>query len=358
MKITHDKDRFVNKLLTWYDNNKRSLPWRDHPTPYAVWVSEIMLQQTRVEAVKPYFHRFMQELPTLEALANCDDDRLAKLWEGLGYYHRVRNMKKCALICMERYNGTLPSDAAQLLQLPGIGLYTAGAIASIAYQIPVCAVDGNVMRVFSRVLYLEDDISAEAVKQKFRAIIQAYVPKRCDAFNQALMELGALVCIPNGAPHCDLCPLCSECIAYQRNDTMRLPIKKAKKQRTKEQHTVLILRYQNKVHVVKRAAQGLLADLYQFDFLDGYYSEAQIKEYCSDFATVQEMVSLPDAKHIFTHKEWYMQGWLVTVDQLHKTEGIWCTKEELLHSYAIASAFQTYKDIALNVLSGVNNNES
>lgn len=353
MNITHDKEKMVTELLAWYDTNKRSLPWRDNPTPYRVWVSEIMLQQTRVEAVKPYFYRFMKELPTLQALAECDDDRLIKLWEGLGYYNRVRNMKKCALICMERYEGELPRNVAQLLQLPGIGLYTAGAIASIAYHIPVCAVDGNVMRVFSRILYLEDDITAEAVKHKFRVIIQEYVPQRCDAFNQALMELGALVCVPNGAPHCDACPVQRECIAYQRHDTTRLPIKKAKKQRTIEKHTVIILLYRNKVHLIKRPAQGLLADLYQFDFLDGYYSKADIIKYYADFAAIKQIDALPEAKHIFTHKEWHMQGWLVTVDKPCLQSDLWCSKEELMHTYAVASAFQIYKEIALKALSGV-----
>ncbi len=358
MEYTHNKERMIYELLAWYDSNKRSLPWRDDPTPYAVWVSEIMLQQTRVEAVKPYFHRFMSELPTLPALAACDDDRLIKLWEGLGYYNRARNMKKCALLCMERYQGELPSDPAQLLQLPGIGLYTAGAIASIAYRIPVCAVDGNVMRVFARVLYLEDDITSEAVKHKFRAIIQAYVPKRCDAFNQALMELGALVCIPNGAPHCDKCPIQSECIAYQRNDTMRLPIKRAKKQRTKEEHTVLIFMHQNQVHLTKRPAQGLLADLYQFDFSEGYYTQAEIIKQCSGFAKIQAIQKLPDTKHIFTHKEWHMQGWLIQLSDVPQKDGIWCTHKELTETYAIASAFQVYKDIVLGALSGEKENES
>lgn len=358
MKIRHNKERMIKQLLDWYDSSKRSLPWRDHPTPYAVWVSEIMLQQTRVEAVKPYFHRFMSELPTLQCLAECDDERLIKLWEGLGYYNRVRNMKKCALICMERYNCKLPSDPAQLLQLPGIGLYTAGAIASIAYRIPVCAVDGNVMRVFSRVLYLEDDIASQAVKNKFSTIIQEYIPKRCDAFNQALMELGALICIPNGVPHCEKCPIQSECIAYQRNDVMRLPIKKAKKQRMIEQHTVLILVYQNQVHLMKRPSQGLLANLYQFDFMDGYYEKNEILQYCGTFAQVKDIYALSPAKHNFTHKEWHMQGWLVFLDSFSEKNGLWCSREELINTYAIASAFQKYKDIALNVLSGAYQNES
>ncbi len=357
MNTTHNKEKMNEKLLAWYDANKRSLPWRDHPSPYAVWVSEIMLQQTRVEAVKPYFNRFMQELPTLQALAECEDDRLIKLWEGLGYYNRVRNMKKSALICMERYHGQLPCEVAQLLQLPGIGLYTAGAIASIAYRVPVCAVDGNVMRVFARILYLEDDISSEAVKHKFRTIIQEYIPNRCDAYNQALMELGALICVPNGAPHCDRCPVSSECIAYQRNDTTRLPLKKAKKQRTIEQHTVLILLHQNKVHLTKRPNQGLLADLYQFDFLEGYFTENEIKKYCGAFATMKRIEPLPASKHIFTHKEWHMQGWLAVIDDLKYENDIWCYQHDLMHTYAIASAFHIYKDIALQALSGAKNNE-
>jgi len=358
MKPTHDRDRTVSKLLAWYDDNKRILPWRDHPTPYAVWVSEIMLQQTRVEAVKPYFQRFMKALPTLADLARCDDDQLIKLWEGLGYYNRVRNMKKCAIICMEQYQGELPADTAALLQLPGIGSYTAGAIASIAYRIPVCAVDGNVMRVFSRILSIEDDITKEATKQRFRTLLQEYVPKRCDAFNQAVMELGALICIPNGAPHCDICPVCDECIAYQCHDVKRLPIKSAKKKRTVEQHTVLVIVYQNKVHLLQRPTQGLLANLYQFDFLDGEFSKQDVKAYCNRFAHIKKMHSLPAAKHIFTHKEWHMKGWLIYIDSLYLQEGIWCDQAELLHTYAIASAFQVYKEIALQALEEVMSDES
>jgi len=358
MKPSHEKERFVEQLLTWYDEHKRILPWRDHPTPYRVWVSEIMLQQTRVEAVKPYYQRFLQALPTLKDLAMCEDDMLAKLWEGLGYYNRVRNMKKCAVICMDQYNGNLPADYDKLLELPGIGAYTAGAIASIAYHIPVSAVDGNVLRVFSRVLYSEDDILKETTKKKFQQIIQSYLPQRCDAFNQALMEIGALICVPNGTPLCHKCPVASECIAYQLHDQKRLPIKHRKKKRTVEQHTVLVMIYDHKVHLIKRPASGLLADLYQFDFLDGFADEETIQAYVESYGSIREILPLSDAVHIFSHKEWHMNGWLVFLQDLSKPNEVWVNAKQLRQSYAVASAFKVYKEACMTVLEGVISFES
>ncbi len=363
MKAKHDKQQLTKQLLQWYDENKRILPWREHPTPYAVWVSEIMLQQTRVEAVKPYFERFMKTLPDMYALAHCPDDDLAKLWEGLGYYHRVRNMKKCAQICVAQYDGNLPADYEQLLALPGIGAYTAGAIASIAYQIPVCAVDGNVLRVFSRVLGSEDDITKTQTKKNMQAIIQEYIPKRCDAFNQALMEIGALICIPNGAPHCDICPIQSECVAYRNGDQQRLPIKSPKQKRRIEVHTVAVILCDHRVHLIKRADQGLLAGLYQFDFFDGDVSRDAVSQYAKQFGTIQEIHPLPPAKHIFTHKEWHMNGWLIILtshdeNPINQTQGIWATVQELQHTYALPGAFQVYKEVCFNVLKGEITHES
>lgn len=353
MKITHDKQRFSAQLLAWYDQHKRILPWRDHATPYAVWVSEIMLQQTRVEAVKPYFHRFMKELPTLQDLALCEDEKLEKLWEGLGYYNRVRNMKKCAILCMERYGGQLPASYEELLQLPGIGAYTAGAIASIAYQIPVPAVDGNVLRVFARVLYMEDDIGKEATKKKFQAIIQTYLPQRCDAFNQALMEIGALICVPNGFPHCDQCPLASECIAYQKQDQLRLPIKQPKKQRTIEKLSVLVILCKQKVHLIKRPQQGLLANLYQFDLIEGSLSKEKALQQAAQIAHPIAIEPLANTKHIFTHKEWHMKGWLIHVEEPVGDSGLWASQTELLNTYAIPTALHVYKEACLQALEGM-----
>lgn len=346
MEKQHDKTSFTSKLLDWYDANARILPWREDVTPYRVWVSEIMLQQTRVEAVKPYFERFLKALPTLADLAAADEDTLSKLWEGLGYYNRVRNMKKCAMVCMECYGGELPATYEELLTLPGIGSYTAGAIASIAFHQPVPAVDGNVLRVFSRVLVSEDDILKESTKKKFQRIIQEYLPKeRSDAFNQALMEIGALICVPNAAPRCNICPIASECLGYQSGAAHRLPNKQAKKKRRIEKWTVIVFQYQDKVYLHQRANEGLLAGLYEFYMQEGWVKRKQLQE---QFPQAKHITPLPDAKHIFSHIEWHMKGWHIQLfDAAVPLPGSWVKHQELQEVYALPTALKVYKEAAL-----------
>ncbi len=341
MKREHSIEKFREQLLNWYDENRRILPWREDATPYRVWVSEIMLQQTRVEAVKPYFERFVKELPTLQDLSVASDDTLFKLWEGLGYYNRVMNMKKCAIECVEKHGGNLPSTYDELIQLPGIGAYTAGAIASIAYKQKVPAVDGNVLRVFSRVLISEDDILKESTKRKFQKIIMEYLPEdRSDAFNQALMEIGALICVPNAAPRCNICPVASECMGYQSGDAHRLPNKVVKKARKIDKKTVLVITYQNQVHLCQREEKGLLAGLYEFDVYEGYLTKNQIRDQFK--GNIKRMTALEDTKHIFSHVEWHMKGYLIELND--KTiDGIWCTKKEIEETYAIPTAYKVYK---------------
>lgn len=241
----------IEPLLNWFAGHARVLPWREEPTPYRVWVSEIMLQQTRVEAVKPYFERFTKRLPDVKALAECPEDELLKLWEGLGYYNRVRNMQKAAIQVMEAYGGKLPADYEELLKLKGIGSYTAGAIASIAYQIPVPAVDGNVFRVLTRVAADDTDI----MKPSFRTLLEKelrevmHEMETPGAFNQALMELGATVCVPNGAPLCKQCPWNSLCLARKEERIAELPVKTKAKARRIEKRTVLVIRDNDKVAI-------------------------------------------------------------------------------------------------------------
>ena len=341
MKREHSIEKFREQLLNWYDENRRILPWREDATPYRVWVSEIMLQQTRVEAVKPYFERFVKELPTLQDLSVASDDTLFKLWEGLGFYNRVMNLKKCAIECVEKHGGNLPSTYDELIQLPGIGAYTAGAIASIAYKQKVPAVDGNVLRVFSRVLISEDDILKESTKRKFQKIIMEYLPEdRSDAFNQALMEIGALICVPNAAPRCNICPVASECMGYQSGDAHRLPNKAVKKARKIDKKTVLVITYQNQVHLCQREEKGLLAGLYEFDVYEGYLTKNQIRDQFK--GNIKRMTALEDTKHIFSHVEWHMKGYLIELND--KTiDGIWCTKKEIEETYAIPTAYKVYK---------------
>lgn len=213
------------RLLSWYAGSARVLPWREEPTPYRVWVSEIMLQQTRVEAVKPYYERFLNALPTVEALAQAPEELLLKLWEGLGYYNRVRNLQKGAQVVMERYGGKVPASFEELRSLPGVGDYTAGAVASIAFGIPVPAVDGNVLRVISRVLSRRDNILDPKVKRRVEEEIRAILPPQVGDFNQSLMELGALICLPGGAPKCLLCPLREVCRGFAQGTAPELPVK-------------------------------------------------------------------------------------------------------------------------------------
>lgn len=334
-----DNKQLTKDLLAWYDANARILPWREEPTPYRVWVSEIMLQQTRVEAVKPYFERFIEALPDIDALAHAKEDTLRKLWEGLGYYHRVSNMKKAAIQCMERYQGQLPSTYDELLTLSGIGSYSAGAIASIAFKQPVPAVDGNVLRVFSRVWIIQDDILKESTKKKFQKLLMDVIPNdRPDAFNQAVMEIGAMVCVPNAAPKCHICPLAPHCKGYQQGVMTTLPIKAGKKKRTIEKKYIDVVIFDGLVLLQQRDKEGLLAGLYEFNTFD-YAQEEAIFLSTLD---IEKIVPLKDSKHIFTHKEWHMSGKLVFIKQ--KIKGNFVSIEELENQYAIPTAYKAYKE--------------
>lgn len=343
------EQEFTKDLLYWYNKNKRDLPWRKQATSYYVWISEIMLQQTRVEAVKPYFLRFIQELPTLFDLANASDDVLHKLWQGLGYYNRVKNMKKCAQICVEKYQGNLPSTYQELLELPGIGPYTAGAIASIAFDKKVVAIDGNVLRVFSRILCLEDDILKNSTKKKFQAIIETYLPDEdCGDFNQALMELGAMICIPNGAPLCNICPVQKYCKGYKEGKAHLLPIKTIKKGRRQEDKTIVLIVSNHQVVLHKRK-EGLLQGLYEYTTFSKKMSEAELKRELMIDYHIEKIQPLPEAKHVFSHVEWHMQGYLVEVEAFQK-EDLTSTKQQLETIYAIPTAFKEYTKVCLSYL--------
>ena len=273
----------VKPLTEWYRQNKRSLPWRDRHNAYYTWVSEIMLQQTRVEAVKPYFRRFTEELPDPAALAECPEEKLLKLWEGLGYYNRVRNMQIAAQTVVEEYDGVLPASYEKLLSLKGIGSYTAGAIASIAYDIPVPAVDGNVLRVITRIIEDDGDIMKQSVKKRIENKLQEIMPGEYPGdFNQALMELGAVVCVPNGEPKCDVCPVAFCCGARAHGTIDRFPVKAQKKDRKLEDRTVLVIQDGEKTAIRRRPSRGLLAGLYELPNLKGHLSEEEVLESLGD----------------------------------------------------------------------------
>lgn len=354
-----DKERLAfayGPLLSWYRKNKRDLPWRENKDAYRIWISEIMLQQTRVEAVKPYYFRFMEHFPTVAALADAPDEELMKCWEGLGYYSRARNLKKAAGIVVEQHGGTLPASYQELLALPGIGSYTAGAIASIAYEIPAPAVDGNVLRVLSRVTGSRDDILKQSTKKRMENLVSEVIKEgEAGDFNQALIETGATVCVPNGEPLCDSCPFYTVCAARTGGVIGEIPVKTPKKKRKIEEKTVLLLKYGEKIAIRKRGAEGLLASLYEFPNVAGTLEEKDVREMVKHVESVE---MLPQAKHIFSHIEWHMSGYLVklgrepddvaagiSAESLNTDEEpiIFAEWEELRQKYSIPSAFAAYK---------------
>lgn len=305
-------------LLKWYDKHKRILPWREEPTPYRVWVSEIMLQQTRVEAAKPYFERFMEALPDIPALAGADEETLLKLWEGLGYYNRARNLQKAAVRIMEEYGGQMPGEYEELLKLEGIGSYTAGAISSIAYGKVRPAVDGNVLRVAARLRKDIRLISDAKVKKELEQEILCIMPEeRPGDFNQAMMEIGACVCIPGGTPRCGECPLERICAAHREGCEANYPKKAPPKPRKIEEKTVLVIRDAGRAAIRRRADRGLLAGMYEFPSLQGFHTAEEVKAYLAgEGIQVLRIQPLGEAKHIFTHREWHMKGYMVRVDEL------------------------------------------
>ena len=335
-------------LLEWFYKNRRSLPFREDPTPYHVWLSEVMLQQTRVSAVLPYYYRFLEELPDIPALAACGEEKLHKLWEGLGYYSRVRNLQKAARIVCEQYGGELPADYDAIRALPGIGDYTAGAICSISFGIPVPAVDGNVLRVFSRLYNDPGVITDPAVKKAFTARVMEHQPPAAPGdYNQALMELGALVCVPNGAPLCEQCPLARLCQARAAGTALSLPQKAAPKARKLEDLTVALVESPAGFLIQQRPEKGLLAGLWQPLLWEGAAMTAeQLPSALTALGIhgVTEVKPIPKAKHIFSHIEWRMTGYTVTVKAQPAPDGcIWATREQLQTEYTLPGAFKAYK---------------
>ena len=305
---------FVERLLHWYPDHHRDLPWRRTRDPYAIWISEIMLQQTRVAAVIPYYERFMKELPDVAALAAVEDDRLNRLWQGLGYYSRARNLKKAANEVLSRFGGSMPQRYEDLLTLSGVGSYTAGAIASIAFSERVPAVDGNVLRVYARAYNDPSDVGDPAVKKRVFDELKAVMPKDAGTFNQALMELGATVCVPNGQPLCDACPLAAICKARAAGTAGLLPNKKPKKPRVIENRTVFALFSDGAPLLKKRPNRGLLAGLYELPNVLGTRSTAEAMEWLDAHGLVPVGdVRRYGQKHIFTHVEWHMRVYAVSV---------------------------------------------
>lgn len=331
-------------LLAWYEKNARVLPWRETPAPYRVWVSEIMLQQTRVEAVKPYFQRFMEALPTVTALAEAPEEQVLKLWEGLGYYSRARNLHKAAKLVAEQYGGEVPGTVKELLALPGVGSYTAGAIASIAFGAQAPAVDGNVLRVVSRLLCREEDVLSPAVKKKTEQALAAVLPQgRAGDFNQAMMELGALICLPGAAPACESCPLEKICRARALGVEGTLPVKARKKPRRVEERTVFLLTCGGRAALRQREPEGLLAGLWELPGVPGRLDGEEAQKLLLKWGLrTRALHRLSSARHVFSHLEWHMTGWAGEVEE--PCPGFfWASKEDLRRDVALPSAFKAYR---------------
>ncbi len=330
-------------LLSWYPTAKRDLPWRTSPTPYRVWISEIMLQQTRIEAVKGYYERFLAAFPDVNSLAQADEEEVLKQWEGLGYYSRARNLHRAAKICRDQYGGDLPRTLEELKCLPGIGSYTAGAVGSISLGLTVPAVDGNVLRVMTRFLADDSDIGRTAVKKRMEGRIAEILPEgQAGLFNQALMELGETVCIPGGSPLCGRCPLAGLCLAAALGRQEDFPVKAPKRPRPSEERTILVLSCGRRTAIRKREEEGLLAGLYELPALPGRMDEEQMRAWAAARGATGKMEALPDAVHVFSHLEWRMTGWKLWLDQEIPGDWFYADADEIRSRCPLPAAFRSY----------------
>ena len=332
------------ELAEWYRHNARPLPWREDPTPYRVWVSEVMLQQTRIETVIPYYERFMKTLPDIRDLAAAETDLLLKLWEGLGYYSRIRNMHKAAAELVAHYGGRLPAAYPLLLKLPGFGEYIAGAVGSIAFRLQVPAVDGNVLRVLARLTASGEDITRPDVRRSFRMLVQEILPEgRAGDFNQGIMELGETVCLPNTAPRCDACPLSAFCEGHRGGAPERLPVRSPRRARAIEKRTVLVAVSGGKVLLRRRPENGLLGGMWELPNLEGWLEEPETERHVRDWGAGEVHVTrLEDARHVFSHLEWHMRGYRAETSGFPPPDGCIWADAQALQTHALPSAFRRY----------------
>ena len=332
----------ISPLCSWYEKNKRILPWRKNRDPYRVWVSEIMLQQTRVEAALPYYERFLEALPTVFDLASASEEKILKLWEGLGYYSRVKNMQKAAQTMVQDYGGEFPRDRKLLQALSGIGSYTAGAICSIAFGLPESAVDGNVLRVVARLCNNDEDILLPQTKKRVEKELQSVYPSVSDpgALTQAIMELGALVCIP-GVPCCEVCPLCDLCMAYKNGCTLKLPVRQVKTTKKEQKRSVFLLLSNGKVALKRRGAKGPLAGLWEFPGVEQELTEKEAEKELKRLGISESPQKFIKSRHVFTHLIWEMQSFIVqNVPQ--SEDFLWLSAEELKSDIPLPSAMKPF----------------
>lgn len=332
-------------IVSWYQKNKRNLPWREDKEPYHVWISEIMLQQTRIEAVIGYYHRFMKELPNISSLASVDEEKLLKLWEGLGYYNRAKNLKKAANEIMINFHGKFPTTYVDIIKLPGIGEYTASAISSICFDEQEVTIDGNVLRVYTRFYNDVRNIDDPKIRKQIHKELMNIIPKESGDFNQGLMELGETICLPNGLPKCKICPLAKDCLARKQENYLNIPVKNPKKEKKVEIYTVLLFNYQDELAIYKRTKESLLNKLWSFPMIENNLTIQELKKYLNKEQISYKNISLgPKNIHIFTHKKWQMQSYFIelsTKETLSKYT--WIKELDLENTYAIPTAFQPFK---------------
>ena len=328
-------------LLDWYADNKRDLPWRDTADPYRIWISEIILQQTRVVQGYEYFLRFIRRFPDVETLAAASEDEVLKYWQGLGYYSRARNLHAAA----KSMNGKFPASYQEVRALKGVGDYTAGAVASICFDVPEPAVDGNVLRVLSRVTQDTAPVTRPAVKKAYETALRpvyAANPGKRSELTQALMELGACVCVPNGAPKCDACPLRTVCLAEKSGAWASLPVKEAKKPRRIEEKTVFFLQCGGQYAVRKRPETGLLAGLWELPNVEGTLDAQQALALLDSWGLVpEELTRTRERTHIFTHVEWRMRCYDIRVSMLADSF-TWVSGTRFQQDIALPTAFRIF----------------
>ena len=329
----------VSLILNWYHENKREFLWRKDLDPYKVWISEIMLQQTRIEAVIDYYSRFMKRLPTIKSLSEVEEDELLKLWEGLGYYSRARNLKKAACKIMEEYDGVFPNTYNEIIKLPGIGEYTAGAISSICFHEKQVAIDGNVMRVYCRVTDSDFDVSDLKVKKRIGEEIKKILPYESGDFNQGIMELGEVICIPNGSPDCNNCPLKYHCLAHIHHRENLIPRKVIKKEKIEEEYTLFLIKYKN-YYALRKRNTGLLKNMWEFPNKEGFLTYDEVKEIIPNIIDIKLSIT---NTHIFTHKKWFMNSYKIEVSKKDSSYE-WFTLEEIDKNLALPSAFTPFLD--------------
>lgn len=342
-------ENYVLNILNWYLNNKRALPWRENKNPYHIWISEIMLQQTRVEAVIHHYQQFIKELPTINDLAHVDDDKLLKLWEGLGYYNRARNLKRTAKIICDKYQGLFPQTYDEILQLPGIGEYTASAISSICFNEKQVTIDGNIMRIFTRFYNDTSNISKISTKRKIQKKLLSIIPNQSGDFNEGLMEIGERICTPSGVPKCEKCPLKHGCLAYKNTNYFLFPIKDEKKEKEIVPLTVMILVYNDKTFIQKRKELGLLHHLFEFPNIPGIKSREEIFTLASSYGKVSKVEKSITYTHIFTHKKWEMHSYIIFLESVYD-KSLFLSYENIEKNYALPTAFQVFLSTLKNTL--------